>query len=76
MIRIFKYPSAAARKRLDAIVNRGLSFKVKDLQAVERILNNVRKRKDRALINYINKFDAPKLSVKKLKVTKAEIEKA
>jgi len=76
MIRIFKYPSAAARKRLDAIVNRGLSFKVKDLQAVERILNNVRKRKDRALIDYINRFDAPRLNVKKLKVTKAEIEKA
>ena len=76
MIKIFKYPSAAARKRFSAIVNRGLAFKAKDLQAVERILSSVRKRKDRALINYINKFDAPRLRVKKLKVTKAEIERA
>jgi histidinol dehydrogenase len=76
MIKVFKYPSEAARKRLDAIVNRGMAFKSRDEQAVKRILSDVRKNKDSALIKYINKFDAPKISIPSLKVTKAEVDKA
>jgi histidinol dehydrogenase len=76
MIKTFQYPSAAAQKRLDAIVKRGLAFKVKDTQAVKKILADVYRNKDKALIRYINRFDAPKLTVKSLKVTKKEIDQA
>ena len=73
---VFKFPSAAAQKRLDAIMNRHLALKAKDLQLVKRILTNVRKNKDKALVGYINRFDAPKLTAGALRVTKAEIQAA
>ncbi|MES0349988.1 MAG: histidinol dehydrogenase [Desulfobacteria bacterium] len=75
-MKVFKFPSAAAQKRLDAIVNRGLAFKVKDFLAVKRILADVRKEKDEALIRYINRFDAPRLTIKSLKVSKKEFDQA
>lgn len=75
-MKVFKYPSAAAQKRLDAIVNRHLAFKARDIQAVKKILEDVRKNKDKALIGYINRFDAPKLAVGSLKVTKREFNDA
>jgi histidinol dehydrogenase len=75
-MKVYKFPSAAARKRLDSIVNRGLAFKARDVQAVKRILNDVRKNRDKALISYINRFDAPKLTAKSLKVTKRELDNA
>jgi histidinol dehydrogenase len=75
-MKIFKFSSAAARKRLDAIVNRHLAFKPRDAQVVKRILADVRKNKDKALIEYINRFDAPKLTADSLKVTKSEIDAA
>jgi len=75
-MKISKFPSAAAQKRLDRIVNRGLSFKARDVQAVKRILADVRKKKDKALISYINRFDAPKLTARSLKVTKKELSEA
>lgn len=76
MIKTFQYPSAVAQKRLDAIVRRGLAFKVKDVQAVKKILADVCRDKDKALIRYINRFDAPRLGVKSLKVTKKELDQA
>jgi histidinol dehydrogenase len=75
-MKVFKFPSAAAQKRLDAIINRHLAFKAKDLQVVKKILADVRKNKDKALVGYINRFDAPKLTQGALKVTKAEIKAA
>ena len=72
-MKIFKFPSSAAQKRLHAIVNRHLAFKARDVQVVKKILADVRKNKDRALIDYINRFDAPKLTSDSLKVTKKEI---
>lgn len=75
-MKVFKFPSAAAQKRLDAIIGRHLAFRAKDLQVVKRILAAVRKNKDKALVDYINQFDAPKLTADSLKVTKAEIRSA
>jgi histidinol dehydrogenase len=75
-MKILKFPSEAARKRLDAIVKRHLAFKAGDVRAVQRILTDVRKNKDKALIEYINRFDAPKLTLNSLRVTKAEIKAA
>jgi histidinol dehydrogenase len=76
MIKTFQYPSAVARKRLDAIVKRGLAFKAKDVRAVEKILGDVYRNKDKALIRYVNRFDAPKLTVRSLKVTRKELDQA
>ncbi|NVM21858.1 MAG: histidinol dehydrogenase [Desulfobacterales bacterium] len=75
-MRVYKYPSAAAQKRLDAIINRHLGFKAKDIQAVKKILEDVRKNKDKALVDYINRFDAPNLDAGSLMVTKAEFDEA
>ena len=75
-MKVFKFPSAAAQKRLDEIIGRHLAFRAKDLQVVKRILADVRKNKDKALVDYINRFDAPKLTADSLKVTKAEIKSA
>jgi len=75
-MKTYKFPSAAAQKRLDAIVKRDLAFKAGDVQIVKRILSNVRKNKDKALISYINRFDAPKLTARSLKVTKTELSEA
>ena len=75
-MKIFTFPSAAAEKRLHGIINRRLAFKAKDLQVVKKILSDVRKNKDQALVGYINRFDAPKLTAASLRVTKAEINSA
>jgi histidinol dehydrogenase len=76
IMRTYDYPSTAAQKRLDAIVNRHMAFKARDVQAVRRILQDVQRRKDKALIEYINRFDAPRLTAGAIKVTKDEINKA
>jgi len=73
IMKIFKFPSVAAKKRLDVIVDRHLAFKQRDVQIVKRILADVRKNNDKALINYINRFDAPKLTADSLKVTEGEM---
>jgi histidinol dehydrogenase len=76
IMKTFKFPSASANKRLRGMVNRHLAFKAKDIQFVKRILADIQKRKDKALIAYINRFDAPKLTADSLKVTKTEIDAA
>lgn len=75
-MKIYDYPSAAAEKKLAAIVNRGAVTRKKDLSAVGGIIEAVRVNGDRALIQYVNQFDAPGLKVHSLKVTPAEIDAA
>jgi histidinol dehydrogenase len=75
-MKIYKYPSKVAQKRIAAIVNRGLGFKKKDLHEVNRILENVKKHGDKALIKYTNRFDAPSLKAVSLKVTERELGEA
>jgi len=75
-MKIYHYPSAAAEKKVSAIINRGLNFKQKDYQAVSRILDDVRRNGDNAVIKYANLFDAPKLAVGSIKVTAREMNAA
>lgn len=75
-MKIFTYPSAAATKRLDRIVQRDLAFGRKDLVAVERILAHIRKNGDTAVIEYVRRFDAPKLTIDQIIVTESEIKAA
>ncbi|NQT10027.1 MAG: histidinol dehydrogenase, partial [Desulfobacteraceae bacterium] len=75
-MKIYNYPSKSAETRVTSIINRSLSFKKKDYQSVTRILEDVRKNGDKALIKYINRFDSPGLSVKAIKVTHEEFDAA
>jgi histidinol dehydrogenase len=72
-MKIFSFPSAAAEKRLAAIVNRDLAIRKKDLQAVSRIIAAVRRRGDSALVEYSQRFDAPDLTAADIQVRPEEI---
>jgi histidinol dehydrogenase len=75
-MRIYNYPSKTAEKKVSAIVNRGLSFSKKDYQAVNRILEDVRRHGDEAVIKYARRFDAPKITLNSLKVSVKEMNAA
>jgi len=75
-MRIYNYPSIIAEKKVSAIVNRGLSFSKKDYQIVSRILEDVRRRGDEAVIEYARRFDAPQMTLKSLKVSAKELNAA
>ncbi|MGD2270991.1 MAG: histidinol dehydrogenase [Desulfobacterales bacterium] len=75
-MKIYHYPSNAAAARVNSIVNRGLRYKKKDLSDVNRIVQDVKKKGDKALIEYTQRFDAPNLKVESLKVTDQELQGA
>ena len=75
-MKIFNYPSKRAEARVESIINRSLGFTKKEYQKVERILEDVKKNGDTALIKYTNRFDSPDLSVESMKVTKKEFDAA
>ncbi len=71
-MRIFNFASRSAEQRVARIVNRGLAFQKKDIAAVTRICESVRKRGDQALIAYTKRFDSARMSVKSMRVSKTE----
>jgi histidinol dehydrogenase len=75
-MKIYNYPSKAAEKKVLAIVNRGLTYRKKDYQAVSRILEDVRRNGDSAVVKYAKRFDAPQLSIDSMKVTAGEMDAA
>ena len=75
-MKIYTYPSAPAEKKISSIINRGTGVKKKDLLAVTRIIEDVRKNKDQALIKYTNQFDSPELAIGSIQVTPNEFEAA
>jgi histidinol dehydrogenase len=75
-VKIYRYPSKSAEKRIGGIVDRGLSFKKKDYQAVARILEDVRRHGDAAVVKYANRFDAPGLTAENITVTEQELQAA
>jgi histidinol dehydrogenase len=75
-MKIYHYPSKTAEKRLSTIVSRSLAFKKKDLLAVTRIVEDVRRHGDKALIKYVRQFDSPKMNIKSLQVSPREIRSA
>lgn len=70
------YPSAAAEKRLARIQGRVLDYSGKDVKAVTRILKDVRRRGDEALVDYTRRFDAPGFDAADLRVTPREFKEA
>lgn len=75
-MKIYNYPSKSAEKKIASITNRGLGFKKKDVLSVTRILEDVRKNQDKALIKYTNCFDSPELTIESIKATHEEIDSA
>ncbi len=76
MLTIHRYPSAAAKRRLDVIARRSLSFRQKDTREVARIIARVQKEGDQALIDYTRRFDAPRLKAGQLAIPPEEIRQA
>ncbi|MEE4114313.1 MAG: histidinol dehydrogenase, partial [Desulfobacteraceae bacterium] len=75
-MKIYRYPSKAAERRLDAIVRRGVAFKAKDIREVTKIIDDVRRNGDRALLQYTRRFDAPAMKANLLQVSSAEFANA
>ncbi|MFW5854181.1 MAG: histidinol dehydrogenase [Thermodesulfobacteriota bacterium] len=73
---ILTYPSDAAEKKVAAIVDRGLEFGQETYETVNRILAEVRREGDAALIRYADRFDAPGMAVDDLKASAEEFEAA
>jgi histidinol dehydrogenase len=71
-MKIFRYPSRSAEQRVARIVNRGLVFPKKDMAAVNRICEDVRKRGDQAVISYTRRFDSARMTIKSMPVSKKE----
>jgi len=72
-MKTYTYPSSAAEKRLGLIENRTIGFKKKDISTVNRIIEDVRKNGDKALLRYTHQFDSKVVTKKSLKVTPQEI---
>jgi len=72
-MKIYRYPSDEGVKKVDDIAGRGLSFSEKLTDSVEEILEKVRTGGDTALMEYINRFDAPNLSPDEICVTENHI---
>ena len=75
-MKIYHYPAKSAEKKLLAIINRSIDFKKKDVLYVTRILEDVRKNGDKALVKYANRFDSPALTEESIKVSKKEMDAA
>ena len=75
-MKILNYPSATAESAVARIVSRGLSFSKKDHAAVSRILADVRRRGDQALVAYSRRFDAPGFTQRDLRVGPVEFRQA
>lgn len=72
-MKIFNYPSRSAEQRVARIIKRGLVFQKKDLAAVSRICENVRRRGDQAVISYTRRFDSKRVTERSMRVSKQEI---
>lgn len=72
-MKILRYPSSAADKKVKSIIDRDIDFSTTDVQAVTRILKDVKQTGDPALIRYSRQFDAPQMTIDALAVTPAEM---
>ena len=75
-MKIFKYPSDQAEKRVKETIERGLGFSQADYENVQGYIDDVKKRGDHALVEYTNKFDSKAVTLESLKVTQEEFDTA
>lgn len=76
MIKTYSYPSPKAASRIRAISNRRAVFPKSKVQQVNRIVEDVRKRGDAALIEYGRQFDSPAVDASNLRATAQEFDDA
>jgi histidinol dehydrogenase len=75
-MRIYNYPSDLAEHKVSRIIRRSLEFRKKEMAAVARICEDVRKRGDEALISYSRRFDSPHLQLESMRVSQKEFSEA
>ncbi len=73
MLKILNYPSRAAEARVRRISLRGRQWPKKELAAVNRMVGQVRRRGDEALLAYTRRFDAPGFTREELRVSTREM---
>ena len=71
-MKIFNYPSRPAEQKVSRIIRRSLEYQKKDMAAVSRICEDVRRRGDQAVISYSRRFDSPQLQIKSMRVSQKE----
>ncbi len=69
---IYSYPSPEAEEKFKKIVDRGLGYTDDELESVNAILSDVKKRGDAAVMEYTRRFDAPTLTLENLIVSEDE----
>ena len=75
MLKLIKYNSNNSSKSLQNILNKRKSSQKKQLLAVSRIIQKIKKNGDKAIINYEKKFSKVKTRSKKILYTNKEITK-
>ncbi|MEW5908251.1 MAG: histidinol dehydrogenase [Thermodesulfobacteriota bacterium] len=75
-MRIYPYPSPLTEKRIQAITGRGLQYMKRDITRISRIIQDVKKNGDEALIRYIRRFDSPRFTIEELRVSNQEFRDA
>lgn len=73
-MKIFTYPSESGEKRVNQIIERGLGFSQDDYDQVTAYIEDVKKRGDKAVVEYTNRFDSKSVSEDNLQVTPEEFE--
>ncbi len=76
MVRILRAESQAGKRFLEKLIHRGARLPIKIERQVRRILEEVRRKGDEALITYTRRFDCPDFRPENLRVSEAEIEEA
>src|SRR5512141_2185762 len=76
MLKLYDHPSPASEKTLARIAGRGLAYTRREHADVSRILEDVRRRGDRALVDYTRRFDCATFDAAGLRVTATEMEAA
>jgi len=75
-MKIYEYKKNSLKPLLDALSKRSLEGQYEVERAVAEIINNVRERKDEALIEYSRKFDGVDLTPETIEVPKNELDRA
>ena len=76
MIAILDADSDEAAAFIEKLNRRGQLEEPNILRTVRRILQDVQRNGDRAVIEYTRKFDAPRITINEMRVTDAEIDEA
>lgn len=76
MIPLLRADSEEGRAKMDLLVSRQVSFTGTNESEIKKILERVHKGGDKALLEYIRQYDAPKLKDSLLRVDTKELKKA